>query len=71
MKDILKRLLVVVHYLLFILGSLGILDEISRTNINDETLWECFGLLILGPILKFIFVGKFLIFPWSKVKVDE
>ena len=81
MKNILKRFLLVTQYVIFVLGIVnvhrGIEGKINNleklrylgTSVYPENvLFFGIGLLILGPILKYIFIGQFLIFPWSKEK---
>ncbi len=74
MKDILKRLLIVIHYLMFIIGCGIFLDSCSKYDFKDVGEEEFFFSVIfflIGPTLRYIFSGKFLIFPWSKVKDDK
>ena len=62
MKDIFKRLIVVIHYLTFFMGLYYLLNEFPYF---DDFYFSLFFFL-LGPTLKYIFVGKFLLFPWSE-----
>lgn len=68
MKEVFKRLLIVIHFVIFLTGLLfTILSFFNQDNSGwEEIMISGIGLLILGPILKYIFFGKFLIFPWSK-----
>ena len=73
MKDIFKRLLIVIHYLTFILGVLFLCVLLSGVDENpvETLLYLTPPLLFIGPSLRYIFLGNFLIFPWSKEKVDK
>jgi hypothetical protein len=74
MKDIPKRLLIVIHYLTFITGCGIVLEGCSLDDFKDVEGGELFIIgvfFLIGPTLRYIFGGKFLIFPWSKVKVDK
>ena len=70
MKDILKRFFIVVHYLMFILGCGCIYNYFPRMN-DESSLGFSIFFFLLGSTLRYIFGGKFLIFPWSKEKVDK
>ena len=70
MKDILKRFFIVVHYLMFILGC-GCLYEYLIQDGDGVSLFFSIFFFLLGSSLRYIFGGKFLIFPWSKEKVDK
>ena len=79
MKDILKRFLLVTQYVIFLFGIMLFIVGVYEMNhiesyVNRMGLQLIFygiGTWILGPTLNYIFLGKFLIFPWSKVKVDK
>ena len=66
MKDILKRFLLVSQYVIFVLG-ICFLIGIIHIDFENELIYGI-SLLILVPLLKYIFIGQFLIFPWSKEK---
>ena len=75
MKNILKRFLLVTQYVTSVLGIWCILNGIEgkyydfygTLSLNNYFFFGI-GLLILVPVLKYIFIGQFLIFPWSKEK---
>ena len=69
MKNILKRFLLVTQYVIFVLG-ICFLIGITNTDYKEGLVYGI-SLLILVPILKYIFIGQFLILPWSKVKVGS
>ena len=66
MKDILKRFLLVTQYVIFVLGICFVIG-IIHIDFKNELIYGI-SLLILVPLLKYIFIGQFLIFPWSKEK---
>ena len=66
MKNILKRFLLVTQYVIFVLG-ICFLIGIIHIDFENELIYGI-SLLILVPLLKYIFIGQFLIFPWSKEK---
>ena len=68
MKNILKRFYLVIQYVIFVLGIWCIFKGIEGKIFHEEEVLSGIGLLILGPILRYIFIGQFLIFPWSKEK---
>lgn len=76
-KDILKRLLILTHYGIFLFGIMLFIGGVYEMTLFDrygmglELIFYGIGTWILGPTLNYIFLGKFLIFPWSKVKVDK
>ena len=53
------------------LGIWCIFKGIEGKIFNEEGVLSGIGLLILGPILRYISIGQFLLFPWSKEKVDK
>ena len=77
MKDILKRFLLVTQYVIFLFGIMLFIGGVYEMTLFDrygmglELIFYGIGTWILGPTLNYIFLGKFLIFPWSKVKVDK
>ena len=75
MKDILKRLLILTHYGIFFFGTLffigGIINSFFTSFGTKDPIILGIFLWVLGPTLNYIFLGKFLIFPWSKVKIDK
>ena len=67
MKEIFKRIFIVIHSIIFISGILfTIYGYKNLENNHGDYFLYGIGLLILGSILKYIFFGKFLFFPWSK-----
>ena len=82
MKDVLKRLLIVSHYIVFIwiiLFTLQFLSDSSSLDLDNRIeLYKFYGGLIfdvgfnflvsflIPPLVWWILIGKIIWFPWSK-----